>query len=160
MPAETAAGGDDPAPASMTGVSRSRHGEMLVISCLALGAAFLLAVGPGDRVHVAGLPQLPVPKLCLTRDLFGVDCPGCGLTRSFVHLARWDWRGAWDVHRLGWLVFLATMMQIPYRIQALVSGNGGIVPVSLAKSFGTALVWLLVLNWLGGLVFVNAWRGN
>ena len=153
-------GCDDSPRTSKAIVSRSRHIEMLVIASLALVASFLLNVGPGDRVHVTCLPNCLIPKTCLTHDIFGVDCPGCGLTRSFVHIVHLDWKVSWDMHRLGWLMFLATLLQIPYRAQALLSKNGSIVPVSLAKTFGSVLIVLLLVNWLGGLVFVNVVTGN
>lgn len=139
---------------------RGRHIEMLVISSLALLASFLLSVGPGERVHVTRFSSFPIPKTCMTQEIFGVSCPGCGLTRSFVHLAHFDWQASWDMHRIGWLMFLATLIQIPYRTHALLSKNGTFVPVSLAKAFGNALIVLLIANWLCGIIFVNVLSGN
>ena len=136
-------------------VPRRRHIEMLVIACIVLVASFLLSVGPGSRVHFTFLPDNLLPKTCFTQEIFGVGCPGCGLTRSFIHLTRLEWQSSWDMHRLGWLMFLATLLQIPYRAQALLSNNGSFVPVSLAKTFGNVLVVLLITNWLGGLLFVD-----
>jgi hypothetical protein len=131
-------------------VPRSRHVEMLVIAGLAIAASFVLEVG-GERVHLAGLPGYPVPKTCFSRELFGVDCPGCGLTRSFVYLAHGEWQASWGMHRLGWLMFLATLAQLPYRLYVLL-GGGRVIPAALAKAFGTALIALLIANWLAGLV--------
>lgn len=150
----------DPRPLVAGGVPRGRHIEMLVIAVLAIAGSFVLNVGPEDRVHVRCLPTSPIPKTCLTRDLFGVDCPGCGLTRSFIHLAHWDWKASWKMHRLGWLLFLATLLQVPYRAQALLSKKGGVVPAWMANQFGRALIVLLIVNWVSGIVFVSMVRGN
>lgn len=38
--------------------------------------------------------------------LFGISCPGCGMTRSFIALAHLDFRGAFHYHPLFWLVIL------------------------------------------------------
>ena len=141
-------------------VSRRRHVEMLVIASIAIVASFLLQVGPAERVHVTSLPSALVPKLCMSRELFGTECPGCGLTRSFIHLAHFDWQSAWEVHRLGWLLFAATLFQLPYRAQALLGKNGSLVPLSVAKAFGTVLIVLLLVNWLAGLVMVDVFAGN
>jgi hypothetical protein len=35
---------------------------------------------------------------CLFHLLTGMDCPGCGMTRAFLHLAHGDIRGAWYLH--------------------------------------------------------------
>jgi hypothetical protein len=140
------------APCPAKEASRRRHVEMLVIAGLAIIASFILEVGPSDRVHVAGWAGYPVPKTCLSHEIFGVDCPGCGLTRSFVYLAHFRWAEAWQMHRLGWLLFLATAAQVPYRLQALSSPRGSIIPPSLSRAFGTVLIALLISNWVAGII--------
>lgn len=42
----------------------------------------------------------PENTLCLFRRLTEVPCPGCGLTRAFVHLARGEWLAALADHPL------------------------------------------------------------
>lgn len=127
---------------------RERHWEMLFISIGVLVVSLLLQVDANQHVHTSGFGNIPLPKLCLSKELFGVDCPGCGLTRSFVYLAHGDWHNAWKMHRLGWLLFISLLLQIPYRVQALWSKGGSIVPLAWAKFYGTVLIALLILNWL------------
>lgn len=76
----------------------------LLGSQLAL-AAWLVPVG--DRV-VFGDGTSP-GVLCLTRALFGVPCPFCGMTRSFVALAHGDLAGAFASHPAGPLLFAAML---------------------------------------------------
>lgn len=38
--------------------------------------------------------------------LFGISCPGCGMTRAFIALVHLDLRGAFHYHPLFWLVIL------------------------------------------------------
>ncbi len=52
------------------------------------------------------LPAGPEGTLCLFRRLTAVPCPGCGLTRAFVHLARGEWLAALADHPLAPLVAL------------------------------------------------------
>jgi hypothetical protein len=40
---------------------------------------------PGD--DAVSLFGWDIPTVCQWRRLFGISCPGCGLTRSFVYLA-------------------------------------------------------------------------
>ena len=49
--------------------------------------ALLLREQPGGRVAFLGLDRYPLPHTCMTRSLFGFDCPACGLTRSMIHAA-------------------------------------------------------------------------
>src|SRR5262245_34155251 len=38
--------------------------------------------------------------LCPTRFLFGIPCPGCGLTRATFAMLTLDWAGVWRFHPL------------------------------------------------------------
>lgn len=59
-------------------------------------------------------PRVPIfSKLtfCSVRHFLGFDCPGCGLTRSFVELVHWRVRQSIDAHPLGvvialWLLYM------------------------------------------------------
>ena len=99
--------------------SRRRDWEMLLISIFVLVMAMLLRVQPDQRVSIRGLGRLPLPGLCFSREFFHVSCPGCGLTRSIVFLAAGDLAGSIRMHRLGWLMALSILAQIPYRILCL-----------------------------------------
>lgn len=45
------------------------------------------------------------PAICLSRLIFHVHCPGCGMTRSIMHLMHFDLRGALAFNRLSVVVF-------------------------------------------------------
>src|SRR4051794_15135915 len=92
-----------PAPDSKR---RQFNVEVLVIACVVIVLAFVLQVQEdGERVAVGGSPSAVVPPTCLSYAWFGVRCPGCGLTRSFIQLAHGDPLSSFRYHRLGWLVF-------------------------------------------------------
>ena len=46
----------------------------------------------------------PRTAFCLSRRLFHLPCPGCGLTRAFAHMAKGEWREAVADHPLAPLV--------------------------------------------------------
>lgn len=79
-----------------------------------LALSLLLTVAPGgDGIQLFGLP---VPgRSCASKFLTGLDCPGCGLTRSFLSLAHRRWEEAWHFNRAGGLLFAAMLFQFPYR---------------------------------------------
>lgn len=117
-------------------------------------AAAMLEVLPNERVAVRGLASYPLPHLCMSRLLYGFSCPGCGLTRSFIHLAHADWRAAWHVHRCGWLLAALVVAQIPYRALVLARLMR---PISarVAQCLSFAILSVLVLNWALSLVVTS-----
>jgi hypothetical protein len=119
-------------------------------ACLVIAASFLLRVHPTEQVGPEWLPGVMLPPLCLSRQWFGVPCPGCGLTRSFVHLAHGDWRASWESHRLGWLLAGLVVLQIPYRIHGLCRPGRPLLAAAARKLTGYVLIGLLVVNWLVG----------
>ena len=84
---------------------------VLVLCVGVLVVAWLMAPTEG----MLSLFGVEVPVLCTIRRSFGVDCPGCGLTRSFVYLAHGDAAGGLRMNWLGPPLFFYTAAQIPYR---------------------------------------------
>ena len=57
------------------------------------------------------IPYSSKMTFCAVRHFLGVDCPGCGLTRSFAVLTHGDIRESVDIHPMGviiaaWLVYM------------------------------------------------------
>jgi hypothetical protein len=128
---------------------RGRHWTMLWVSTVIVVAAFLLQVGESGRVTPKALPDLPVPMMCGSQVCFGVDCPGCGLTRSFIALADGDVTQSYRFHRVGWVVALAVLLQFPYRIYSLWELRTRFVERTWPKWFGSGLIAVLIGSWLG-----------
>ena len=40
---------------------------------------------------------------CPAKEIFGIDCPGCGLTRACLSALRFDLKAAFEYHPLFWL---------------------------------------------------------
>src|SRR3982751_3562109 len=64
----------------------------------------------GDRVTMSD--GRPLGTSCMFHNLFGVDCPFCGLTRSFVSLAHGQIGRAFEFHPAGPLLFVAMLVFI------------------------------------------------
>ena len=132
----------------MSPAARRHHSRMLFISAAVVLLSFALEVRPDQRVALHGLAEYPLPHLCSSRAFWGFECPGCGLTRSFIHLAHGRWQAASDVHPLGWLVAAAVLAQFPYRLMALRHRSGRPLGQILPRTFGLALVCLLLAVWV------------
>jgi len=130
-------------------VLRSHHQTMLAVAVGVVLLSLMLQVRSDQRVEFRWLPGVPLPQTCFTQSLFGFDCPGCGLTRSFIYLSQNDWRASWSLHRLGWLLAAAVLLQFPYRIVALRRGESPLGQ-RIPRLFGRTLVVLLIANWVVG----------
>jgi hypothetical protein len=120
---------------------------MLGLSLFVVAASFLFQLQGDGRVAIAAT-QLRLPPLCGSRALLGVDCPGCGLTRSFVALAHGDVTRSLQFHRLGWLVALCVLAQIPYRAFLLAEMRVRHVQREWPLWLACGLAAALILNWL------------
>ena len=127
--------------------ARVHHQTMLVMALLVIAAAFLLRRTGTNEITLVW-PHVKLPPLCASRALFGVDCPGCGLTRSVVALAAGDVRESFRYHRLGWLFAITIVGQIPYRLYALRATRGGAVQQTWPNVFAYILFVALIVNWL------------
>lgn len=128
-----------------------RHWTMLIIATIVVVLSFALQVRDDQRVEFEVYPGIPMPESCMSRTLFGFECPGCGLTRSFVFLAHGDWARSFAMHRVGWILALAVLAQFPYRwfqLRHVPLANTPVWP----RLFGWLLIAALIANWLFNVV--------
>ncbi len=87
--------------------------QIWFFGCLAvIVLAAILETHGGREVFWPGTSQA-LPETCASRWRLGMDCPGCGLTRSFILLAHGDITGAWRLHSVGVLLFGYVLAQLP-----------------------------------------------
>lgn len=132
--------------------SASYHQTVLVIATTIVALSVLLDVRSDQRVAFRFLPQFPLPETCASRVLLGIDCPGCGLTRSLVHLAHGRIAESYAMHHVGWLIAAAVLCQLPYRLLALRRGEDAPLGRRLPQYFAQLLIAVLLLNWLWNIV--------
>jgi hypothetical protein len=88
---------------------------MLAASALfMLGTAAILTPA-GDAVAFRGKP---LGIVCFSRRVFGVECPFCGMTRSFVALMHGDVKASFEHHWGGPLLALTLLGALVYVLVA------------------------------------------
>ena len=129
---------------------RTRDVSLLWIVVAVLVLSFTLRIRADQRIELLGLSGFPAPEMCGSRIWFGLDCPGCGLTRGFIRLAGGDWLGAIALNRVAPLLALAVLAQIPYRLASLLAWPPArrFADSVWPKAFGWVLIVALIGNWL------------
>ena len=130
--------------------ARCRSHDLIILSVAVLVTitASSLFIRDDEHVEFTFLRGWPFPELCTSRLLLGIECPGCGLTRSVICLAHGDWGRSVRYHRLGWLIAACVLLQFPYRTMTLryPDFRRRIGPVAL--NFGYALMTVLTGDWV------------
>lgn len=131
----------------------SFHIIMLSIALLVTTLSFVLYTdGPTDVV----IPWLNIalPPTCSMQSMAGVDCPGCGLTRSFISLAHGQLDASLAFNPAGILMFGVVLFQIPYRIAQLWRLRRGLPAWNLNRVslwIWGPIVVVLMVQWIGKL---------
>jgi hypothetical protein len=125
------------------------RGRLLDLGLAAFAAALLGAsawlVPIGDRVASPGGHSLG--GLCWFRSIFEIDCPFCGMTRSFVALAHGDVASAFGFHPAGPLLFAALAVGLIAIAAALVARRRPLVERSgFVRAFEAVAVLCLVVG--------------
>jgi len=120
------------------------HAVLLALCSGVLLMALLLSIRGQTQVVLPGV-NVPLPELCMSRRMFGLSCPGCGLTRCFISLARGDVASAWSYNPAGLLLFAVIAFQVPLRTWQLWRIRRGLPEVVLNGTAQVALGALAVL---------------
>lgn len=90
----------------------------------------------------------PIP-LCGFKYLLGIDCPGCGLTRSFLSLARGNIGAAVHYNAAGPLIYLFLFLYLLNHLLKVFGRKEGIVyPLWISKTFAVVLALFLFGHWI------------
>lgn len=92
---------------------RERQSDLvMLVVCVGIVAASIILTPSESVITLFGWE---LPGLCAFKNLTGMDCPGCGLTRSFTFMGHGDPRQAFDLHWLGPALYALVAAQVPYR---------------------------------------------
>ena len=129
----------------------STHRGYITVILFLLLPPFFFSFNPRAAEPVSIL-SVELPSMCFTKAIFHVQCPGCGLSRSFILLAHGHFRDSFHFHRLGIPLYLFFILQLFYRLYLLRFGHGPI-PLRLVSAqhyISLGVIILLILNWVAG----------
>ena len=90
------------------------HWTFLAIALVVVVGSFSLSIREREQVIVP-LVGFPLPGTCMFREMTGLPCPGCGLTRSFISIGHGRLLDAWHYNPAGFVLFAVIVFQVPYR---------------------------------------------
>lgn len=87
--------------------------------------------------------------LCVIRYFSGIECPGCGLTRSFLSMARLDIGDAFRFNAAGPLIYVVFVGALIESSISLFRGSFRFKwPTWLVGGWGSAVVVVLFVHWI------------
>jgi hypothetical protein len=113
-------------------------------------AAILLARLDAGKAHLQ-IGDYSLPSICAFKNTFDLPCPGCGLTRSWVAIARGEPARSLTFHRLGWLIMIYAFLQTIRHTVWLVVPPAQLMVERIGSWLDRALVLialLLMANWI------------
>jgi hypothetical protein len=69
--------------------------------------------GGDTAVYLPGFSS-PMPGICTSRRVLGIDCPGCGMTRAFISISHGQLTRAWQLNPASLVMYLFVAVQIPW----------------------------------------------
>jgi hypothetical protein len=118
-----------------------------------LHAAML--VGPLALFEVTTRFRVGPLGVCLFKWATGIDCPGCGITRSVMALLGGHWAESFRFHPAGPIVLAIVALTASYMGLVLFAGCRGFtwrIEAMACKSLEGLAVGALLLGWIGKLL--------
>ena len=125
------------------------HAVFFWLALSVIGLSFLMQVPGQTAVYLPGA-SFALPELCAAKRVFGVPCPGCGLTRSFISISHGQFAKAWGLNPASLLLYPFVFVQIPWNAMQywLIRKRGYGVYVPYIHFLPISIAMLLLLQWL------------
>jgi hypothetical protein len=131
---------------------RPSHITWLAVFLVLLLVPFLIDFDPAQGSSLS-LFGRSLPSACPSQRYLDFECPGCGLTRSFVAIAHGEWEFSFAYHRVGILLYIFFALRVPVHAWLLSRPHAAGRPALVKAYNGSAwcMITLLLLNWGVGL---------
>jgi hypothetical protein len=138
----------------MDQIKNRGHLYIIILCAIILVFSYYLSIEGDIILCLAGFKQYPLSNLCLFKNISGIDCPNCGLTRSIISISHLDFDKAWYFNRMGILIYVFIILQIPYRLYLLWKKRGSENRYfkKIFKVYGYIIIIALIVNWIFNLI--------
>ncbi len=98
-----------------------------------------------EQVYVAD--NIVIGK-CIIKEMTGIDCPSCGLTRSFVSISNGQWIRSLKYNFAGLLIYILLISQIINSSLFIVRKKYNRYISQFNIIFGISTCIILIVNWI------------
>lgn len=121
----------------------------LTMAAAVISFSFALRTDEERGIFVPGT-SIIMPATCTSRALYGIECPGCGLTRAFVAISHGRFSRAWELNRASFLVYTFVLSQIPWHLIQFYRRSQSQLPLQWPTVYWIPLLlaFVLVVNWI------------
>jgi hypothetical protein len=130
---------------------------VIFMACFCILAGALIITPADFTTNHLELGGISLPQTCIFKNLTGLPCPGCGLSRSVVAAAHGDIGMSLMHHRLGLLTLFYIVLQFMYGLGLIVVPKWWIRIFPSGKFLNRGMVVLgalFMLNWILTLVLM------
>lgn len=123
-----------------------------IVSVLAILGVFTIAAIAYIQKDVAfinfiGLNHYEIGK-CFYREHFGITCPSCGLTRSFISIENFRFRDAFSFNRVGIMIYLLFIFVLVFNVFGICKAKiTGYIGKCIAV-YAVLICLVLVISWV------------
>lgn len=130
-------------------MNKKIHFYVFLLCSIIIIISYILSI-KNNMICLPPFNNLLFPTTCVFKMITGLNCPFCGLTRSFVALSHLQFLTAWELNRAGVFIYLLVLWQLPYRIFCIIIKEAVITrSLSLFNIIGCGLaVTMLAINWI------------
>ncbi|QEG40053.1 DUF2752 domain-containing protein [Roseimaritima ulvae] len=136
----------EPVPGTSVMTGSTVIAWLVGLTAVVAAAAMLRFEAP--RTVLLPWSDVALPESCGAQRMLGIDCPGCGLTRSFILTAHGRLGDAFQMHPAGTLAFIVLTLIIPLRLWQGYRVAIGRPPRSTVMAEVWVLLSLLVLSFV------------
>jgi len=130
-------------------LTRAQRGLLLVLAMVVLSLLMVAWRLKPDRRGFGTHEQLGLPP-CATRRLFGIRCPSCGMTTSWVYLVHGHVRHAAASNMGGTLLGVMAILGLPWLLLSAATGHWiWVCPTAhVGLVVSTVVVMTTLADWL------------
>ncbi|MBC7958617.1 MAG: DUF2752 domain-containing protein [Vallitaleaceae bacterium] len=85
---------------------------------------------------------------CFYRDHFGITCPSCGLTRSFIAIENFQFQNALSYNRVGIFIYFLFLLTFVFNIVSIFKMKRANFIGKIVAVYGVFICIVLVISWV------------